>query len=491
MPVDASIPLQGKRPDMMGRISDLIGMQRASTALKSERQTQSQREALAKFDVAKIIGDDGTIDLNKIPTSGLREAAGDMFPDVLQQYVGVRQSQLAAKQALVQLNDTQRGSFGEMMGALRSDPDVAQDTPAGREKVTQAFGQYAEMYGKDAENVLRAYASPIAKAPPGKLGQVIQNIQLQATSASDQASRQAPQYANTGAELKQTNPYAQEGQAPGSIPLTLSPGEQDFVLTDQLGNQYVGKRDEAGNIVATRPLGGGGQGAGPEAAGDQGPARFGPGERQSIEQQAEANFQNVSANRIAAQLAPQQLDQINKALDISKATSTGGGSTFAGKRAAFESAVAAIVPGLDAATDDATRLQMLDKYLERIAADSARVLGANATTDAARESIARQNASTGYTREAVQAVLQYAKAQTMAMEAKGDAQEAWLKSKGNGITKQHEFETLWRQAYDPRLFQLEAMDDDKRADYAKKLPAAEKRNLAAKLKKMREIGAMK
>lgn len=475
MPIDASIPLQVKRPDAMGRLSDLVGVQRAATALKGERQTQRQREGLAQFDVQKIIGEDGTIDLNKIPGSGLREAAGDKFPEVLSQYAGIKQQQLAAKHALVNLTNEQRGAFGEMVGALRSDPDVAQDTPEGRQKAAQAFAQYAQMF-PDAQSVLTAYAAPIKNAPPGKLGQVFQNIQLQATSASDQASRQAPQYTSTGSELRQVNPYAQQGQAPGSIPLTIAPGQQDQQASDQLGNLFIQRRDARGNITGYDPV--------------QGPAHFGVGERQSFEQQAEDNFRNVSANRIAAQLAPQQLDQINKALDISKATSTGGGSDFARRRASIESAVAAIIPGIDVATDDATRLQMLDKYLERIAADSARVLGANATTDAARESIARQNASTGYTREAVQAVLQYAKAQTMAMEAKGDAQEGWLKKEGHGITKQHEFETAWRQAYDPRLFQMEAMEDAKRAEYAKKLPAAEKRTLAEKLRLLRDIGAM-
>lgn len=475
--IDASIPLSGKRPDMLGKMSDLLGVQRQQVALRSESQTQRQREGIAKFDVQKIIGDDGTIDLNKIPDSGLREAAGDQFADVLQQYAGIRQQQLQAKQALVTLNDAARGSFGEMMGALRSDPDVAKDTPAGREKVSQAFGQYAQMYGKDVEGVLKAYAAPIQNAPPGKIAQVLQNIQLQATSASDQAGRQAPQYTNTGAQLQQMNPYAQQGQAPSNIPLTISPGEQSSVMTDQLQNPFEVRRDPRGNITQARPL--------------EGPARFGAGEKMTIEQQAEQNFANVNANRIAAQLAPQQLDQINKALEISKDVTTGGGADWATKRAKYESIIGGFVPGLKDAADDATKLQLLDKYAERIAADSARVLGANASTDAARESITRQNANIGYTPKAIQNVLQYAKAQTQAMAAKGDAQEAWLKSEGNGITKQHEFETKWRQAYDPRVFQLEAMDEKAQDEYAKKLSTAEKRELAGKLKALRELGAMK
>mgnify|MGYP003349711748 CR=1 FL=1 len=62
-----------------------------------------------------------------------------------------------------------------------------------------------------------------------------------------------------------------------------------------------------------------------------------------------------------------------------------------------------------------------------------------------------------------QEFLKYAKAQTMAMEAKGDAQEAWLDAGGNP-TQQHQFETAFRKAYDPRVFQFEVMDEKERAE---------------------------
>jgi hypothetical protein len=142
MPIDASIPLQGKKPDSMGKLSELLNMQRAAiavqadkTALASAQQSQRQREGLAKFDWSKLSGDDGTIDLNKIMDSGLREAAGDQFPAAMQQALQIKQSQLSAKQALVGLTDAQRKPFAEMVGALRSDPDVAKGTPEGKQKL--------------------------------------------------------------------------------------------------------------------------------------------------------------------------------------------------------------------------------------------------------------------------------------------------------------------------------------------------------------------
>lgn len=483
MPIDASIPLQVKKPDTFGRLSELTQLQRQAIAVKADKvalrsaeQSQGQREALAKFDWSKLTGDDGTIDLNKIMGSGLREAAGDQFPQAMQQAAQIKQQQLSAKQTLVGLTDSQRKSFAEMVGALRSDPAVIQGTPEGKQRLNDALGQYITMYGPDVQNVVKAYAAPLMNAPPGKAGQVLQNIQLQATSASDQASRQAPQYQSTGNELRNVNPYAQTSQAPSSIPLTIAPGQQSQVGQDPIGNPMEVRRDARGNIIGATPL--------------AGMPNFSPGERQSLEQQAESNFRNVEANRIAASLAPQQLDQIDKALKLSEGVSTGGGE-WSRTRAKLESALSSAIPGIDTVTDDATKLQLLDKYLERIAADSARVLGANASTDAARESIARQNASTGYTRDAVQNVLEYAKAQTMAMAAKGDAQEKWLKEEGNKITSQHEFETKWRQAYDPLLFQLESLPEAKQREKVKGLSADRRAELKKKLQALRDLGAMK
>ena len=67
--VDASIPLQIRPPDAVGKLSEIVGLQRQQAALQGERQTVSQRRALADFDMSKIIGEDGTVDLNKMPYS--------------------------------------------------------------------------------------------------------------------------------------------------------------------------------------------------------------------------------------------------------------------------------------------------------------------------------------------------------------------------------------------------------------------------------------
>jgi hypothetical protein len=470
------VGLNAQVPDILPKLSQLLQIQQQQAQVAGAQQTQRQRAALAKYDFGQHVGEDGTVDLNSLTQDPeLRAAAGDQYLEVLQHAAAAKQSQLEAKSKLFSLRGDQVASLAQTITPLLSDPDVAQDNEKGRQKVNEAWMQYGQLHGDEALPVLRTFAAPLKNAPPGKMQQALRMIQMQAMDVEKQRQARLPTLVNKGGSLVNVNPDVSTA-APGEIPLTLSPGAQQEVGTDQLGNKFITYRDRAGNITGTVDIGG------PSG----GPARFGPGERQTLESQAQTNFEAVTANRQAASMAPQQLDQINKALDLSKQVSTGAAANW---RARLGSGIGSLIPGFEG-FDDSTKLQELDKFAERIASDASRVLGVNATTDAQRESIHKQNANIGYTPQAIQAVLKYAKAQTMAMEAKGNAQEKWLKQEGNGITKQHEFETAFRQAYDPVVFQIQAADPDERKQIIQSLDATEAARVKAKRAKLRDLGAI-
>lgn len=483
MPIDASIPLQTQPVDPFATIGKVLGIQKAKADVRSARaaaqqqeQTATQRANLADFDWQSLNGDDGTIDMNKVANSkDLKKAAGDQYPDVLSKMVGAKQQQIGAIAAVTALTGEQRDQWSAMLGALRSDPDVSQDNADGRAKVNDAMAMYQKMY-PEASRVIQAYGPVTQHAPEGKLGQALQNIQMQADTAAAQLARQAPQYTVTGGELKQTNPYVPQGTAPASIPLTLGPGEQNVQFTDQLGNVFIADRDKKGNIIGYRAVGGAG-----------GPAAFGPGERKAFEDQANTNAANVFSNRQAAAGAPQLLDQVHKAHELAAATQTGTGSEWKQK---LESSIGSFIPGFDSAKDDATRYDLLNKFLERISADSVSVLGKNAATDAARASIKEQFGHTGQVNTAIQKVLEYTESQIAAIKAKGDAQEKWLATPGNGgIVNAHQFETAWRQAYDPVLFQLQTATPEERKKIVQGLSKEEAASLKDKRAKLRDLGA--
>jgi hypothetical protein len=459
MPIDPSIPLQGKRPDMLGKMSDLLNVQRSKVALRSEEQSQGQREALAKFDVQKLIGEDGTIDLNKIPESGLREAAGDQFPDVLSKYAGIRQQQLQAKSMLTALTNEQRQAFGEMTGALRSDPDVAKDTPEGRQKVADTFGQYAEMF-PDAVPVLRAYGAPIQNAPKGKMAQVLQNIQLQATSAGDQASRQAPEYANVGPELKQTNPYAQAGQAPGSIPLGLSPGER-FPLTTTATGQLA-RADRVAGTVA--PLGG-----------------TNPTEAQAASQAA--NVPRVQQNITEAAGVPAVRNVLQNIIKLSDSVTTGPKSERVNR---IKAMVGNVIPGASGWQDDASAYQEMTKYMEQLALRSWASAGGSGT-NSQLEAQVRANPNNEYNSKTVKELAKWVLAGEEAKLAKAKSMATWLKQEGNSVNNIEQFELQWAEAMDPRVFQLKGMSSE---EAKQKFSKEERAEMRKSVERLRALGGV-
>ncbi len=471
----------GLRQQQLGIQQQTQALQGQAAQVQQEQQTAQQRSGIAavmaNFDPTKHVGPDGTLDLDSVLTDPkLRAAAGDQFPQIMQQMVQVKQSQLQAKQQLANLNDSLRNQFSSVVGSLRTDPDVLADNPAGRAKVQQAMGNFAQSGGPDAARVANTYANAINATPQGKLAQVVSNTQSQAMDASAQAGRQAPIYLGAGSQAVNVNPQAAGANvaAPAKpVVMGIPPGRAPY--TDVYGQTFT-FNPQSGNY---EPAGKGGGNA-------SGPGSSSPGAAEATRAQAEQNFANVNANRAAGNLAPQQLDQIRNALQISQTVSTGGDWTE--KRAQVEANLSSVFPGLAKAQDDASKIQVLDKFLTRVTNDSNKVLGQNASTDAQRDSIAHQNAQIGFTPPAIQSVLKYGEAQTMAMQAKANAQDAWLKKPGHGITNQHDFETQWRNAYDPILFQLEAGSPADRVKLIQSLPPQEAQSLAGKRAALKDLG---
>lgn len=205
-------------------------LQMGAAQVQEEQQTASQRAGLAQFyknwDISKHVGPDGTLDLDSVLTDPqLRQAAGDQFPQVVQQMIQAKSGQLQTKQQLANLNDSVRTQFQDMLGGLRTDGDVVDDNPAGRQKVQRAIGQFAAT-SPDAARIAQIYGTTIDKTPQGKLVGAISNFQLQAMDAGTQSGRQAPSYTNSGDKLVQTNPQAAGGAPQGDITVGLAPTDQ-------------------------------------------------------------------------------------------------------------------------------------------------------------------------------------------------------------------------------------------------------------------------
>jgi len=470
-----AVGLGAQQPDFLGKLSTLLSIQGQKQALQgqaaevaSAQQSQRQRAALANYDWNKHIGDDGTFDLNSLNDPELMHAAGDQYLDVVQKAVQAKAGQLENKSKLVGLRNDQRAAFSEMVGALRSDKDVAEDNDKGRQKVNQAMLQYGQMYGDDALPVLSAYAAPLQKAPKGRMSDALRAIQLQAQSASQQVAEQKKQYTNTGGELTNINPNAAPGAGPDSLQLSLPPGAH--IVTDQTGAQFV-LNPQTNQVTPV--------GAGRAPAG--GPAPSTPPSRSfkqpSYAGQTEdiANYQHeVSNTRAAADQAPANRNIFQQILKLADQTNTGPLVSFL-----QNNPVGGQVFG--------DNYQELGKYLEKNAIANMSAMG-GPPSDARLSAAVAANGSTKFNPKALKAVTQFNYATNTGLERYRQGLDQAIGTKEQDYSKLPEFKAAWAKNFDIDAFRLEnaIADGDaaqQRAILAE-LPPARRKEVARKMKNL-------
>jgi hypothetical protein len=430
-----------------------------------------QRQALAKYDWNKHIGEDGTLDLNTLNDPELMSAAGDQYQEVLGRAIQAKTAQLESKRTLSALRGDQREAFAEIMGALRSDKDVAEDNQKGRQKVTQELIRFGEIYGEDVLPVLQAYAGPLQKAPKGRMGDAIRAIQLQANTAGEQLEWQKPQYASTGGELTNINPLAAPGAAPESIALTLPPGVQ--ILTDQKGAQFAFNPQT--NTVT--PVGQGRSAPAPSAA--PGAPTFSQpsyvGQADDIRsQQAE-----VSDVRKAADAAPMNRNIFQHVLKLADETNTGplvsylqntkiGGQVFG------------------------DNYQELGKYLEKNAISNMQAMG-GPPSDARLSAAVAANGSTSFNPKALKAVTQFNYATNTGLEKYRQGVDKAVGTRNPDYGQLPEFKANWARNFDVRAFELENAisdgDEAVQAEILGSLNKAQRAELARKIKNLDSLAA--
>ena len=254
-PVGAMI----KTPDPnqgISTISGMLGLQQQRQALQTGQYQQQSAQANAQmtqqdaanraaagaffknFDIAKHHGDDGTLDLDSALTSPEFKATGDAAPAITQSLLGIKNSQLTAKQSLAGLNGTLRGQFSSQVAGLAQDPDVKDGNQTGRGKVLDAIEQFGKAGGPDAQRVASVYGRVLQNTPPERMAQALQNLQLQAKSAGEQLP--TPATRDTGSET------ISGAVAPGSGNFTAAgpPIKKTLGPTEQL--PYVRARGAAG-----------------------------------------------------------------------------------------------------------------------------------------------------------------------------------------------------------------------------------------------------
>lgn len=461
-------------------LSGILGLKQQQQALagqaaqvQQEQQTASQRAGIAafmqNFDPTKHVGADGTLDLDNVLTDPkLRQAAGDKFPELIQQMVGIKSAQLQAKQQLVNLNDSTRTQFQSLIGGLRTDPDVVNDTPAGRAKVNQAMGQFAAT-GPDAARIAAIYGPVTEHTPPGKLAQAVSTIQLQAMDAATQAGKQAPQYLNTGDKFQNVNPQAAGGNLGGSAPIAagIAPGTNTF--TDQANNTWAYNPQNPGHAILVGHGGGTGPSTGKQPPGappapssvPTAPPVLKLGESQNAVQSGLDDQSVYGQIRAAANKAPVTKNILASIQTLADESKTGPGSR---DLAAAETVISQVLPGFKAAGDAATNRQLLGKYVEQLALQTAEANGAS--TDSARATVAAAIPDPEHmTPEAIKKAARFIQSQTQIAQARGAVAEKYKNEHGGSTQGLQAVDSQFMQNLDPRAFDYIHLPKAQRAQW--------------------------
>lgn len=382
-------------------------------------------------------------------------------------------------------------------------------TNATPQDINSALNQYADQNPQAAQAI--QYSQSLVNhlnpnMPQGQRDNMLLHLSQAFQPAATTEKEQAPQIGTVtgpsgGLQPYNANPYAPGGIGPQGMPIGqgVAPGIS-FITDSRTGNVYAINQQQPGTAIlaghgGTLPLGAGTSGYGgnqtapmtpqnapqgqpqapmqPQAPnmppvvnatpnrGGEAPPSLGLGEGDIVK----INSAQVANNRKIAQDNLTNYDVLQKVKNLASTPGIylGPGSDYVGQLA---TAVGGLT-GFEGAKDYANNYNGLVKYMAQNAARMSNQMGlsgSDSRLDLALHSQPNQQMDP----RTVQDVAQYLSGLVRMNAAKANAMDNWLQQPGNSIQNENQFESLWRNNADPRLFQLNEMTDQgAAANYSK------------------------
>lgn len=443
--IDASIPLQAKRPDMVGRIGDLLGIQ--SQQLQLQQQQSANQTAAAKAQQAQADADErnaATDILKNQEKYGLLDANGitdpaKVIPAILKvapktgdQYLkpimeGFR-AQLQVSQAAQTLASEQRKEVNSALSAVATQPDANY----GDVVATAALLKKQNPGTAMAVDALLSHLNPsepmdVTKHKLTTFGRTVLGPSELVGAGGMLTPR--PSVIDTGArvELGTTDPLSGSFSSAGqSVKKEVSPGYSTFV-DPRTGNPYR-VNEQTGSVG---DLGGGG---GPPSSM---PKPQYPGQAED-RQHAQEEIRTV---RSAADQAPLNRSIYKHVLSLSEETNTG---KFAS--ALMKNSVISQMFG--------DKYQELNKYLEKNAIANMQAMG-GPPSDARLSAAAAANGGTDFNAPALQAVTRFNYATNTGLEKFREGIDKAVGTSNPDYTALPQFKANWAKNFDVNVFILE------------------------------------
>lgn len=502
--------LQGKRsiPSVMnGAIADLPGMSHQQSMLAYFQSPQAYYTALAQShaltDQQKNINaayGQGTPEAQAMLTGTLQKGAmntlrpGNMSQNLATgQMTGIPNNQgitpiqmpngqIGMQMAPGAAQAIQQSSYASGMGAAGAKPatgyDPSTNMPVATNAAVMAAGggqPSSQGLNINANNPLNVqsggrdipYSTPTAGLGKawetlGHYGQ--QGINTVQKIVSTWAPDAPPQYAASVAQALKVDPNQPLNMADPNIKGQLI----DAMRPNETGNKYA--RPNGGAMLPELP---------------QGQATY-------MQGQAHDAADRHDAVVAAAAESPMRINVLDNIIKLSQSgVGTGPGAEFQNNIKGY----LANTPGLGklftGTQTNVGNFQELQKFMYQNALRNWQAAGGTGT-DSQLESAAKANPNDHLFPQALQTIAKWGKASELAVQGKANAQDAFLAQNGQTPTNQIKFESTWRNAFDPKVFQYSQMTPQEKQTFAQqdlKTPQAAKAFIA-KQQALKQLGAL-
>lgn len=182
-----------------------------------------------------------------------------------------------------------------------------------------------------------------------------------------------------------------------------------------------------------------------------------PGFNESQTKLAGASADRYIATINQANDSPTRVNVYDNILALSRAgAQTGPTAEWANKVKGYVSSV----PGVDSVfpgiKQDVSNYQEIGKFMMQNAQRSWQAAGGTGT-DAQLEAFMKSNPNQTLTPQALQAIAEWGKAGELAVQGKANAAQQWKDAHAGDVRAQDQFERVWRNNFDPTLYQLKTM----------------------------------
>jgi hypothetical protein len=387
---------------------------------------------------------------------------------------------------------------GSVIGSIGGDPAAKsywdQFSPTDATKLAMASGADPRLANQAALNKAN-YIAPVNARPGSILRDPITNMPLAYNPHVPDGA--TPNFDASGNVVSMQpipntlNLMQQSAQATAAGKAAVTPvngfdANGKPVFTNQLAAAQGGQQPNVGNAQNGTPAVNTGHFGGYAAPGGNGVVTPGlaPGVATAAEDMAAQNTKRSGALVDAAADSPTRVNVLDNIINLSK------NGVNSGPTADWVNQVkgsVADLPGMGAWKDDVTGFQELKKYMNQNGLRAWQAAGGTGS-DSQLSAAQQANPNDHMFPQAVQTMANWAKAGELALQSKATAQDSWLARNNNNPQSQNQFESVWRQNYDPRIYQMKMMNPTQLQTFTSNMAPADKASLLQKYSTAKQNG---